>query len=56
VGRWLGGACGCEGRRDRLNALGAWARRVLAGKREQAVEYLDRIIGEGDNDQPTPYP
>lgn len=45
LGPWLSG-CGCEQRRKRLNALDAWARRVVKGKVEGAVGYLRRILGE----------
>jgi hypothetical protein len=38
--------CQCEDRRERLNQLGWWARRVLRGHVERAREYLDRIIGD----------
>jgi len=43
VERWLGKKCGCKERRDKLNALDAWARRVLGGNTEGAKEYLDDI-------------
>jgi hypothetical protein len=47
VARWLGGTCGgCDERRQRLNALGAWAARWAAGKREKAREWLDQILGD----------
>lgn len=42
---WLGVTCGCEERRDKLNALDSWARRVLRGKIEKAREYLGSVIG-----------
>ena len=41
---WLGQPCGCEQRREKLNALGSWAKRILSGKVEQAKEFLDGII------------
>lgn len=44
VGRWLGRECGCRERVAKLNQLGTWARRILAGKRERAREYLDAIL------------
>lgn len=50
VGRWLREPCGgCEERRRRLNALGAWAARVLRGRADRAREHLDRIMGEGED-------
>ena len=45
VERWLGGPCGCPERRQRLNALGAWAERVLRGRVERAGEYLRQLTG-----------
>lgn len=46
VSAWLGRPCGCAERRDKLNAVGFWAARVLAGKTERAREYLTSILGE----------
>jgi hypothetical protein len=48
VTRWVGRPCGCEERRRRLNALGAWAARVLAGKLTGADEYLTRLTAGGE--------
>jgi hypothetical protein len=46
VARLLGGSCGgCPERRAALNALDLWARRVLAGKKKNAVEHLSALIG-----------
>jgi hypothetical protein len=45
VKRWIGECC-CEERRRRLNALDAWARRVVRGRIIRAVEYLHEITGE----------
>ena len=45
VEAWVG-KCNCEGRRDRINAIELWARRVLSGKIERATEYLNRIMGD----------
>lgn len=44
-------SCGCESRRQKLNALHAWARRVLRGKVRGAEKFLDDILGENDADQ-----
>ena len=46
---WLGRPCGCAERKEKLNRLSLWARRVLAGKTERAEEYL-RGITSGDED------
>lgn len=52
VSSWLGRPCNCKERQERLNRLGAWARRILAGKTEKAKEYLDDIIaGESPPNQ-----
>lgn len=41
---WLGEVCrGCEERKRRLNAIDAWARRVLSGRRQDAEQYLQQI-------------
>ena len=46
VSAWLGKPCRCPERRNKLNALGHWAQRVLSGRVDHAVEYLDRILEE----------
>lgn len=46
VSRWLGRKCNCRRRKEKLNALEAWARRVLKGKAADAKKYLDEMIGE----------
>lgn len=43
VERWLG-ECRCQERRERLNTLGSWARRVLAGKVSDAKEWLTKLM------------
>ena len=45
VTEWLGRPCGCRERREKLNQVGRWAHRVLAGNADRAREYLDRILG-----------
>lgn len=45
VERWLGRPCGCAERRERLNQLGFWAKRVLRGKTALAKTYLEDIMG-----------
>lgn len=47
VERWVGAPCGCPERRDRLNQLDLWARRVVAGRIDRAREWLTRIVGNG---------
>jgi hypothetical protein len=44
VSAWLGRPCDCGDRRERLNALDNWARRVLVGKTERADEYLRELL------------
>lgn len=44
VTRWLGRPCGCQERAEKLNRLGHWVRRVLAGKTERAADYLDEMV------------
>ncbi len=43
VSRWLGMPCNCERRKEKLNALGRWAKRVLTGRKEDAAKYLDQL-------------
>lgn len=45
VEAWVGAPCGCDERRVKLNQLGFWAARVLAGKRDRAKEFLARMMG-----------
>ncbi len=47
VERLLGFPCGCKWRRDKLNALDNWARRILSGKTEDAEKHLDDLL-KGD--------
>lgn len=42
---WLGKPCGCRERKEKLNALGLWARRVAQGKIGRAKEFLYGLIG-----------
>lgn len=44
VSRWLGADCNCEERKQKLNNLHAWAKRVISGKTDKAEEYLDKIM------------
>lgn len=46
VAAWLGRPCNCKKRKEKLNALGMWAARVLTGKKDDAVEQLDKIMKE----------
>ena len=44
VEEWLGKPCGCKERQAKLNAVQSWAARVVRGKRDQAAEYLHRLL------------
>ncbi len=46
VTKFLGRPCGCGERRRKLNLLGQWAARVLAGKTEDAQQQLDEVLKE----------
>lgn len=49
VARWLhttGGCGGCARRKEQLNQLGNWAKRVVAGKTLDAVRYLEGILNQ----------
>lgn len=45
IERWIGVPCGCEERKQKLNVLGAWAWRVVQGRTEKAITYLEQILG-----------
>jgi hypothetical protein len=53
VSRWLGGPCGCEARRQKLNQLTYWAQRVVTGRTDRARYYLSSITGDAYEDYPT---
>lgn len=44
IQRWVGKRCRCKERRERLNQLGAWAKRVIGGKIDKARNYLEEIL------------
>lgn len=46
--------CGCDRRKDQLNALDAWARRVLAGKTENAGRHLFSLFSADAREAPEP--
>lgn len=47
VSRLLGRDCGCRERKERLDALELWARRVISGKIGSASLYLSALLGDG---------
>lgn len=46
VSAWLGKSCGCPERREKLNQLSRWAKRILRGETEDAEKHLEDIIGD----------
>jgi len=46
VEEWLGRPCNCRERKEKLNQLGLWAARVVAGRLGKAREYLERILDD----------
>ncbi len=49
VSYWLGAdsrGCGCSQRKEKLNALGSWAIRIIRGRTEKAREYLEQLLTE----------
>ena len=40
VSAWLGAACGCSARRDKLNRLGSWASSFLSGSPTEQIESM----------------
>lgn len=45
VTEWIGAECGCKERRQRLNELGVWGKRVLDGAVSGAKEKLEGLMG-----------
>lgn len=45
VEKWLGAPCECAERKEKLNQLDRWARRVARGKIQNAVDFLYRMLG-----------
>lgn len=46
VERWLGRPCNCRRRKEKLNKLGWWAKRVVQGRVECALEFLNQLLEE----------
>lgn len=46
VEAWLGEPCRCPERKEKLNQLGRWLRRVTSGKIEHAQKYLLEILSQ----------
>lgn len=44
VERWLGAPCNCQERRDKLNQLHLWSKRVLSGKLAGMGDVLTRWL------------
>lgn len=44
--RWLGPECGCVERQVKLNLLGQWASRTLAGTLKNAKEKFLQVVGD----------
>lgn len=45
VSAFLGKPCGCPKRREKLNQLSRWAKRILRGDTDDAKKHLEDIIG-----------
>lgn len=45
VSNWLGRPCRCPEYIEKLNQLDSWARRIVKGQTDKAVEYLNQLIG-----------
>ena len=46
VSTWLGEPCGCDERKERMNQLSIWAKRIARGKLKNAKEFLVTIISD----------
>ena len=44
VTNFIGKPCGCAKRREYLNRLDLWARRVLSGRTDKGKRYFDQIV------------
>lgn len=53
VHSWLGVPCGCQERKEKLNALDLLVRQVAKSGTDKAKQYLDMIIGEEKKDDET---
>ena len=42
---WLGEPCNCRERKEKLNQLSHWAKRIVSGKTKGALDFLTRITG-----------
>ncbi len=42
--------CGCTERKEKLNQLHRWAKRVIGGKTEKAEQHLESILCEPDTE------
>ena len=46
VSEWLGEECGCQERKEKLNQLSIWAKRVARGAVKDAKEFLELIMSD----------
>lgn len=51
VEAWVGAPCGCEERKEKLNQISYWAKRVISGKIDRAREFVYGIIGVSIEDR-----
>lgn len=51
VSEWLGEPCGCVERKEKLNAISAWANRVLLGHTDDAAQYFDQMTASSTTDK-----
>lgn len=49
VEEWIGRPCGCPERKEKLNQLSRWAKRVLGGKLEDAEKHLEDLVQQPEN-------
>lgn len=46
ISTWLGKPCGCDERKEKMNQLSIWAKRVTKGKLKNAKKFLITIISD----------
>ena len=46
ISTWLGKPCDCDERKEKMNQLSIWAKRIAKGKLKNAKEFLTTIISD----------
>ena len=46
IERWLGRPCGCKERQEKLNQVEALAKRIIKGKVDNVLAYIESLLGQ----------